>query len=99
MVEVPVRYSRAVAIVVIEYLAVALLAGSLALLRLDHLAVAVSAGSLAYLFTGAALIGRWVRFDNGTPVGVGNGVLIQAVQIPIIIPVLIVGSFLYDLLG
>ena len=96
MVEVPIRYQRALLIVGIEYLAIAVVAGTCVLAGIENLAITISAGSLTYLFVGAACIRAWIRFAGGAPVDVGNGVLIQAIQIPIIIPVLIVGSFLYD---
>lgn len=94
MVEVPVKYSLALKIVAIEYAAVLVLAGGLAGLHLGSQTVVIVGGSLAYLFVGAACIGLWITFGDGKRLGVGNGVLIQAIQIPLIIPVVIVGSFL-----
>ncbi|MGH8245707.1 MAG: hypothetical protein ACREUU_04670 [Gammaproteobacteria bacterium] len=96
-VRVPVRYAQALQIVVLEYGAVAAVAGAMLGTQLGNQTVAIVACSLAYLFVGAGFIGTWLVFDNGTRLGVGNGILIQALQIPLIIPVLIVGSFLFDL--
>ena len=95
MVEVSVKYTLALKIVAIEYAAVLSFAGAIAGLHLGNQTVAIVTCSLAYLFVGAAGIGGWINFANGKPVGVGNGVLIQAIQIPLIIPVVIVGSFLF----
>lgn len=97
MVEIPVKYGQAFTIVAIEYLAMAAVAGALAGLQLHNLTVAIVGCSLAYLFVGAACLGTWIHFQGGDRLGIGNGVLIQAIQIPLIIPVLIVGSFLFDL--
>ncbi|MBI2970589.1 MAG: hypothetical protein HYY36_07585 [Gammaproteobacteria bacterium] len=97
MVEVTVNYGRAFLIVAIEYLAIAGVVGALLAMEVGSQTLVIVAASVAYLFVGAAFIGSWFQFENGTRVGVGNGVLIQAIQIPLIIPVLIVGSFLFDI--
>lgn len=91
-----VTYSKALKIVVLEYAAVAAVAGVLLGTQIGNQTVTIVACSLAYLFVGAGFIGTGLGFDNGTRLGVGNGILIQALQIPLIIPVLIVGSFLFD---
>jgi hypothetical protein len=93
MVEARVRYALALKIVAIEYAAILLAAGAIAVVDPGSVALAVAAGSLAYVFTGAACIGFWLSFPEGERVGLGNGVLIQAIQIPLLIPVIIVGSF------
>jgi|SRR5690606_26186822 hypothetical protein len=97
MVEIRVPYGQAIRIVAIEYLAVGVVLGLLLLLGIDVRAITVTAAVLTYLFTGAACLGAWLHFPDGARLGAGNGVLIQAIQIPLIIPVLILGSFLIDL--
>lgn len=96
MVEVRIAYRVAAKIVAIEYGAIACIAGVLLALTQSH-TLPLAAGALAYLIIGAACISHWIGFDDGTRVGLGNGVLIQAIQVPLIIPVLIAGSFLFDL--
>jgi hypothetical protein len=94
MVDVRVGYGRAYAIVAAEYAAVAVAAAGL--LAADPTrAVLIVACSLTYLAVGAALIGRGLRFQAGMPVGVGNAVLIQAIQIPLLLPLFILGSFAF----
>ncbi|MBI2992633.1 MAG: hypothetical protein HYY48_00460 [Gammaproteobacteria bacterium] len=93
MVEVRVNYVLALRIVAIEYAAMLGIAGAITGLQPGNLTAAILGCSLAYLFVGAACVGFWFSFKEGSRVGLGNGVLIQAIQIPLIIPVLIVGSF------
>jgi hypothetical protein len=97
MVDVRVSYLFAVKIIVVEYLAMAVIATAVTWLVPGNNSVPLAAATLAYLSVGAACIGSWIGFDDGARVGVGNGILIQAIQIPLVIPVLIVGSFLIDL--
>jgi hypothetical protein len=96
MVEVRIAWQLAAKIVAIEYAAIACIAGVLLALTQGH-TLPIAVGALVYLIIGAACISRWIGFDDGTRIGVGNGVLIQAIQVPLIIPVLIAGSFLFDL--
>jgi ABC-type transport system involved in cytochrome c biogenesis permease component len=96
MVDVRIAWRLAAKIVAIEYVAIACVAGMLLALRQGHV-LPLAVGALIYLMVGAACISRWIAFGDGARVGVGNGVLIQAIQIPLIIPVLIAGSFLFDL--
>ena len=98
MVDVRISRALAVKIVAIEYLATACITGVLLVLLSAGNTVLLTAGALTYLFVGAACVGIWIAFQDGTRVGLGNGVLIQAIQIPLVIPVLIAASFLYDLL-
>ena len=98
MLEVPVKYGQAYKIVFLEYLAIAAVAAILGFAKLGGQAVAIVLCSFTYLLVGAACIGRWISPSKGAPLGVGNGVLIQAIQIPLIVPVLILASFLIDLL-
>jgi hypothetical protein len=97
MVDVRIPNRLAVKIVAIEYAATACIAGLVLMLLPAGNTVPLTAGALAYLFVGAACIGIWIAFSDGTRVGLGNGVLIQAIQIPLIIPVVIAASFLFDL--
>jgi ABC-type transport system involved in cytochrome c biogenesis permease component len=96
MVDVRIAYQLAAKIVGIEYVAIACVAGVLLALKPGHV-LPLATGALVYLIVGAACISRWIGFGDGARVGVGNGLLIQAIQIPLIIPVLIAGSFLFDL--
>lgn len=98
MLEVPVKYGQAYKIVSLEYLAIAAVAAILIFAKLGGQAVAIALCSFTYLLVGATCIGRWISSSNGAPLGVGNGVLIQAIQIPLIVPVVILASFLIDLL-
>lgn len=95
MVDVRIAYQLAAKIVGIEYVAIACVAGALLALKPGQV-LPLAAGALVYLIVGAACISRWIGFGDGARVGVGNGLLIQAIQIPLIIPVLIAGSFLFD---
>jgi len=97
MVEVRIAWALAAKIVIIEYVAAGCIAGLLLALAPGEHAAPVTAGALVYLFAGAACIAAWIGFGDGARVGLGNGVLIQAIQVPLIIPVLIAGSFLFDL--
>ncbi len=97
MVHVPVRFTRALAIVLLEYAAVFLVCIIL-FWALDNQPLTILAGAFIYLFAGAALIDLWITTQDGDPLGMGNGVLNQAIQIPILIPLLIIAWWLYDLL-
>ena len=97
MVHVPVRFTRALAIVLLEYAAVFLVCIILFWV-LDNQPLTILAGAFIYLFAGAALIDLWITTQDGDPLGMGNGVLNQAIQIPILIPLLIIAWWLYDLL-
>ena len=96
MVHVAVIYGRAYKIVVVEYLAGAAVLGILLLTGItDQIAAYIVAGAVL-LFVGAFCIGKWLSFDDGDRVGVGNGILIQFVQIPLVLPFAILASFLID---
>jgi hypothetical protein len=97
MVEIQVPYRQAIRIVAVEYVAVGLVVGVLLALNVDVRALTITAAVMTYLFAGAACLGAWLHFSDGTRLGAGNGVLIQAIQIPLIIPVLILASYLIDL--
>jgi len=97
MVHVPVRFTRALAIVLLEYAAVFLVCIIL-FWAVDNQPLTILAGAFIYLFAGAALIDLWITTQDGDPLGMGNGVLNQAIQIPILIPLLIIAWWLYDLL-
>ncbi len=97
MVEVPVKYAKACLIVLVEYLAIGAVAAALLFGEVGGTTLAIAAAVLTYLLIGAVLIGTAVAGIDGARLGVGNGVLIQAIQVPIILPFLILGSFLRDL--
>ncbi|MCA1850995.1 MAG: hypothetical protein LC647_00960 [Beggiatoa sp.] len=99
MVEVPVKYGKAYLIVLIEYLAVGGVVAGLWFADIGGLTPAIIAAAFTYLLVGAACIGTAIPGIDGARLGVGNGVLIQAIQVPIIVPFLILGSFLRDLLA
>ena len=97
MVHVPVRFGRALTIVLLEY-AVVFLVCIILFWAVDNQTLTILAGAFIYLFAGAALIDLWITTQDGDPLGMGNGVLNQAIQIPILIPLLIIAWWLYDLL-
>jgi hypothetical protein len=97
MVHVSVRIGRALSIILLEYAAVFLVCIIL-FWALDNQTITILAGAFIYLFAGAALIDLWITTQDGDPLGMGNGVLNQAIQIPLLIPLLIIAWWLYDLL-
>jgi hypothetical protein len=99
MVDVPVKYGKAYLIVLIEYLAVGGVVAGLWFADIGGLTPAIIAAAFTYLLVGAACIGTAIPGIDGARLGVGNGVLIQAIQVPIIVPFLILGSFLRDLIA
>jgi hypothetical protein len=94
MVHVSVNYRRAYRIVAVEYLVAGALLGILLVANLIRPTTAYIAAIAALLFVGAFCIGRWLTFEDGERLGVGNGVLIQFVQIPLVLPFAILVSFL-----
>jgi hypothetical protein len=96
MISVPVLFQRAFIIVLLEYAAV-FIAVMILLLVLKSQPFSILIGSLTYLFTGAVLIDIWIT-KEGERLGIGNGVLIQAIQIPILVPLIIIAWLLYDIL-
>lgn len=96
MVEVTVRYGHAFAIVLAQYATAALVAGALILGGIDNPLWTTTISGLGSVFVGAVLIGRTLRFSDSEPVGTGNGVLIQFMQIPLVVPFVILASFLVD---
>jgi hypothetical protein len=99
MVEVPVKYGKAYLIVLVEYLAVGSVVAGLLFAGFGGTTLAIIAATLTYLLVGAACIGMAIPGIDGARLGVGNGVLIQAIQVPIIVPFLILGSFLRDVIA
>jgi hypothetical protein len=99
MVEVPVKYGKAYLIVLVEDLAVGSVVAGLLFAGFGGPTLAIIAAILTYLLVGAACIGTAIAGIDGARLGVGNGVLIQAIQVPIIVPFLILGSFLRDLIA
>ena len=93
MVHVSVEYRRAYQIVVVEYLVAAAVLGVLLLPDLARPTTAYVLAIVALLFAGAFCIGRWLVFEGGERLGVGNGALIQFVQIPLVLPFAILASF------
>jgi hypothetical protein len=94
MVHVSVNYRRAYQIVAVEYLLAGVLLGVLLLANLTRPTTAYIVAIVGLLFVGAVGIGRWLSFEGGERLGVGNGVLIQFVQIPLVLPFAILVSFL-----
>jgi hypothetical protein len=96
MVEIKVGYGHAWRIVAAEYVA----AGAVILLiHLGNLAgqtAMISLAAIVLVFVGATIIGRTVAFANNDRLGIGNGVLIQFMQVPLILPFIIISSFLFD---
>ena len=92
MVEVNMQAGVAYAIIALEYIVAAAIA---ALLQAADTAWQVPAtlASIGLLATGAVLIGRRVALPDGEPVGVGNGILIQFMQVPMVVPLVILLSF------
>jgi hypothetical protein len=89
-----VNYRRAYQIVAVEYLLAGVLLGVLLLTNLTRPTTAYIVAIVGLLFVGAVGIGRWLSFEGGERLGVGNGVLIQFVQIPLVLPFAILVSFL-----
>ena len=96
MINVPVLFQRAFFIVLLEY-ATVFITVMVLLLVLESQPFSILIGGLAYLFTGAVLIDIWIT-KEGQRLGIGNGVLIQAIQIPILVPLIIIAWLLYDIL-
>ncbi|MGH8601903.1 MAG: hypothetical protein ACREXR_03725 [Gammaproteobacteria bacterium] len=96
MVEAQVPYARAFSIVAIEYVAAGVALAALSLIQLTGQTTAFILAAVVLVFVGAALVGKWLSFANGEELGVGNGVLIQFMQVPLVIPLLILVSFLFD---
>lgn len=97
MVDVRITWRLAAKIAAVEYVAAACAVALVFAFSPAGHAAPLAIGALTYLFVGAACIRTWIVFNDGSGVGMGNGVLIQAIQVPLIIPVLIAGSFLFDL--
>jgi hypothetical protein len=94
MVHVSVDFRRAYRIVAVEYVLAGAVLGVLLLSGLTRPATAYVVAIVGLLFVGAFCIGRWLGFEEGERLGVGNGVLIQFVQIPLVLPFAILVSFL-----
>jgi hypothetical protein len=97
MVHVSVHFGRALSIILLEYGAIFLVCIILFWL-LNNQTIIILAGAFVYLFAGAALIDLWITSADGNPLGMGNGILNQAIQIPLLIPQFIIAWWLYDLL-
>ena len=92
MVEVSMQVRVAYAIIALEYIVAAAIAG--ALLATDSAwQVPAAMAAVGLIATGAVLIGRRVALPGGEPVGVGNGILIQFMQVPMVVPLAILLSF------
>jgi hypothetical protein len=93
MVHVSVEYRRAYQIVAVEYLVAGAVLALLLLADLTRPTMAYAIAIVGLVFVGAFCIGRWLAFEGGDRLGVGNGVLIQFVQIPLVLPFAILASF------
>jgi hypothetical protein len=96
MVEVLVPYAKALQIVAIEYVAAGVVLALLSFLKLTGQTIALAAAAIILVAVGATLIGKWLSFHDGDRLGIGNGILIQFMQVPLAIPFLILASFLFD---
>lgn len=96
MVKAQVPYSRAFRIIAIEYVAGGAALAALNVIKLTGQTTALILAAAVLVAVGATLVGSWLSFVNGEQVGVGNGVLIQLMQVPLVIPGLILVSFLFD---
>lgn len=96
MVEVQVRYGHACVIVAVQYVTAGLCGGGLALGGIEDPRWLTVMAAMTLVCVGAVLIGKTLRFVNGERLGVGNGVLIQFMQVPLILPFVILVSFLWD---
>ncbi|MGH8654801.1 MAG: hypothetical protein ACREYE_22750 [Gammaproteobacteria bacterium] len=96
MVEAQVPYAQAFRIVAIEYAASGVVLTALSFIKLTGRTTALILAAVVLVAVGATLVGKWLSFANGDQVGVGNGVLIQFMQVPLVIPLLIGVSFFFD---
>ena len=96
MLEVRVPYTQGIKIVAIQYAAAGVALAVLMLIKLTGQTAALGVAAIVLVAVGAMLIGKWLSFGTGEHVGVGNGVLIQFMQVPLVIPLLIIGSFLLN---
>ncbi len=93
MVNVAIPMPVAYGIIAAEYAAAGAIAGALLLAGNPAWQLQVALAAACLIGIGAALIGRRVAFPGSEPVGVGNGILIQFMQVPMIIPPAILLSF------
>lgn len=96
MVEAQVPYGQAFRIIAIEYVVGGVALAALSLVDVTGQTTALILAAVVLVFVGATLVGKWLSFANGEELGVGNGVLIQFMQVPLVIPLLILVSFLFD---
>jgi hypothetical protein len=94
MVEVPMAMRDACVVIAAEYAVAAVITAGALLTGKPAWQVPVALAFLGLVATGAVLIGRRVALPGGEPVGVGNGVLIQFMQVPMVIPFAILLSFI-----
>jgi hypothetical protein len=99
MLNVRVPYIQGVKIVAIQYIVAGIVLAALMLVELSGQTAALGVAAVALVAAGATLVGRWLSLETGEHVGVGNGVLIQFMQLPLVIPLLILGSFLLTPVG
>jgi hypothetical protein len=93
MLEVRVDARTAYAIIAAEYSAAALLLGVVWIVAATAWKLPVALAFTGLVITGAVLIGRWISLPDGAPLGVGNGLLVQFMQVPMVIPLAILLSF------
>lgn len=93
MVDVPLATRDACLIVVTEYAVAAFITALVLVAGNPAWQIPAALASAGLVATGAVLIGRRVALPGGEPVGVGNGVLIQFMQVPMVIPFAILLSF------
>ncbi|MGQ0656858.1 MAG: hypothetical protein ACT4NU_01995 [Chromatiales bacterium] len=95
MLEVQVPVPKAFRIVIVEYVAAGVTLALLMALNVTGQTVALGVAAIVLVAVGAILIGKWLSFPNGGRLGIGNGVLIQFMQVPLTVPFLILVSFLF----
>lgn len=93
MVEVRMQVRAAYGIIAMEYIVAAAITGLLLLTGDPAWQIPAALAAIGLISTGAVLIGGRVKMPGGEPVGVGNGILIQFMQVPMVIPLAILLSF------
>ena len=93
MIEVRMPMRAAYRIIATEYTVAAAITGVLVMTGNPAWQLPAALASAGLITTGAVLIGRGVALPGGEPVGVGNGILIQFMQVPMVIPLAILLSF------
>ncbi|MBI1732680.1 MAG: hypothetical protein HYR49_07945 [Gammaproteobacteria bacterium] len=94
MLEVPVSARTSYGIIAAEYAVGAILFGLAAAVSPSAWKLPAALAFIGLVATGAVLIGRNITLPDGGALGVGNGLLIQFMQVPMVIPFVILLSFI-----